>query len=169
MQWGSGPFQIVATQFFTAQALSLWWCEGASWAECSDGGSGAVRSRVIDDSVGAMFNVQLTDLNGDGRDELLATNNVADGSGKVLAYEVPDEWQTGAFAAHVLQDGYKPKGSTLLPGKGAPGVARALPAHSNGKPLILVSGDDAGVVYLLSAASALIVVDTAHACVHDLS
>ena len=33
-------------------------------------------------------------------------------------------------------------------------MARALPAHSNGKPLILVSGDDAGVGYLLSAASA---------------
>jgi hypothetical protein len=154
VQWGSGPFQIVSTQFFTAQALSLWWCEGASWAACSDGGSGAVKSRVIDGSVGAFFNVQLADLNGDGKAELLATNNVADGKGKVLAYEVPDDWKAGDFASHVLQDGYKPKGSTLLPGKGAPGVARTLPTLVNKKPLILVSGDDAGTVYLLSAASA---------------
>lgn len=34
-----------------------------------------VRTRVIDDTIGANFDVQMVDLNGDGRDEILLTNH----------------------------------------------------------------------------------------------
>lgn len=150
--------QIVAAQFFAAQQLSVWWCDAhgntsnSTWSGCENGIG--VQSAIIDDTEHApYFNVQWVDLNSDGRKEILATTNEANGKGSVLAYEAPADYRTGAWIKHRLADGYKPK-QAYLPGRGSPGTARAFFAHkSDDRPSILVSADDGGWFDLLSPTS----------------
>jgi hypothetical protein len=46
---------------------------------------------VIDKTIGSVFDVTLTDLNIDGKPDLLVTNNGA--SGSLFAYEVPSDFR----------------------------------------------------------------------------
>jgi len=146
--------EVVASQFFAKQQLSVWWCDAPSgkWSDCNNGTN--VRSAVIDDGEGApFFNVQWVDLNHDGKKDLLATTNTANGKGAVFAYEQPKDFKAeGAkWVVHRLADGYKPT-KAFLPGRGAPGYAQAFFVNKKTDviPSILVSGDDAGVVDLLT-------------------
>lgn len=50
-----------------------------------------LQSRVIDDKVGRVFEVDIADLNNDGRPDLLVTTNGANGT--LLAYEIPDDFR----------------------------------------------------------------------------
>ena len=140
--------QIVAAQYFAKQELSIWWCDADLWSKCENGTG--VHAITIDDSEKApYFNVQWVDLNSDGKKELLATTNEANGKGSVLIYEVPEDFRTGQWTKHRIATGYKPK-QAFLPGRGAPGLARAFfPSSSDKIPAILVSADDAGYVDLL--------------------
>ena len=46
---------------------------------------------MIDESIEAVFEVQLEDVNNDGRLDLLVTNNGNNGS--VFVYEIPDDFR----------------------------------------------------------------------------
>ena len=48
-------------------------------------------SRVIDDGV-RFFDIKITDLNNDRREDLLVTINAAT-NGSVMAYEIPDDFR----------------------------------------------------------------------------
>ena len=116
---------------------------------------------VVDDQ-GLPFSVYITDLNRDGKKDILATNHQAVESfsatpGRVLAIEQPadsklfeSKWQT-----HVLLDGIRPYPNVpgrRPPGRLAPGTAEAFYPSAfarNRKPWILVSGDEAGKVWVL--------------------
>jgi len=55
-------------------------------------------------------------LPGDGAKDLLVTSQGTSGSGRVLAYEAPAGWATGApWTKRVLADGYKPLKVTSAP------------------------------------------------------
>merc|ERR1711879_917832 len=96
---------------------------------------------TIDDSEGKMFGVVWVDLNGDGVEDVLATSQGTQGSGKVLAYEAPSNWQNGsAWKKHVLADGYKPL-KPLMPGTGSPGAAIPFSVEGFSAKFIAVSGD----------------------------
>jgi len=138
--------QILSAGFFAEKDLAVYWCDGGEWPSCP-----RRMKWVIDDTLGPFFDVQKVDLNRDGRDDLLATNNRADGRGAVLAFERPRDGLRGTWPRHILASGYTPQSSLPVPGKGAPGVSVAFaPGLKKGqKPWILVSGDDAGVVQLL--------------------
>lgn len=145
--------EVVASQFFAEQQLSVWWCDSPSgkWSDCENGTS--VRSAAIDAAEGApFFNVEWVDLNDDGKKDLLATTNTANGKGAVFAYEQPVDFKAkgATWTVHRLADGYKPT-KAFLPGRGAPGLAQAFFVNKNTDrvPSILVSGDDAGVIDLL--------------------
>jgi hypothetical protein len=148
---GGGPPQLVAAQYFTAQQLSLWWCAAKSWSLCAGGAN--MTTLVIDDTEQSpYFGVQWVDLDGDGTRELLATTNEANGKGSVLAYFQPLDWRApGAKWQKVrLSTGYVPK-LRWLPGRGAPGGAIAFQINAtDARPAILVSGDDSGVVDILT-------------------
>lgn len=147
---GDGTVEVIAAQFFTAQQLSIWYCDAAHWSDCANNQT-LVRSAVIDNDGVPFFNVQFNmDLNGDGKIDLLATTNTANGNGSVLAYEVPEDWKKGQWPKHRLATGYKPT-KAILPGRGSPGTATAfhINASSGGKPSIVVSADDGGYVDLL--------------------
>eukprot|EP01043_Picozoa_sp_COSAG02_P030942 COSAG02_NODE_1999_length_10148_cov_15.105483_4_plen_439_part_00 len=165
---GDNKTQVVASQFFAAQDLSIWWCDAPHWSSCGssvDGGVGAsvAQSVVIDrdpDKAG-FFAVSWVDINGDGTKDLLATTNEANGKGGVYAYEQPlGDWRTEKWTKHTLATGYKPT-LPFLPGRGSPGAALAfVPAEhrqqqGEPRPSILVSADDGGFVDLLTPSAPL--------------
>lgn len=106
------------------------------------------------------FTVERVDLNGDGKPDLLVTNNENDGTGSLFAYEQPQNLAEN-WNKHVLGTGYTPM-PTLIPmpgnhSRGSPGGAHAFQvfARERGlrKPCILLSGDDGGFVAVLTAKS----------------
>ena len=121
---GDGDIEIIASQYFSAQQLSLWWCNGrgnvksTSWINCVNGSN--VESVVIDDDEGApFFDVELADLNNDGKKEIL-TSTITTGKAP-LHHEQPqgDVKTEGAkWIKHKLAEGYIPT-KKYLPGRGA--------------------------------------------------
>jgi len=146
-----GKVEIIAAQYFTAQ-LTLYWCPLALWSNCN---SNTTNVLIIDNTIGALFGVYIADLNNDGKQDLLVTNNANDGTGSVYAYEIPIDpktSKTNSWTRHQLVTGLSPP-IKHIPGQGAPGNAVAFHKNisaTNQKPLIVVSGDDAGSVILLT-------------------
>lgn len=112
------------------------------------------RARDIDSDSLSFAYIELTmDLNGDQRPDLLVTFN-DEFNGSLIAYELPPAGQlfNGTFRKHVLASGFKP--ATSGKGRGAPGQGIPLqfyPLTTRKKPIIILSGDDDGSVYLLEA------------------
>ena len=140
-------------------ARSIWWCEGGAWSGCA-GNSTAVRSVVIDtdEDKAPFFSVAWVDVNGDGKKDLLASTNEANGRGGVYAYEQPQgagNWRTERWTKRTLATGYKPT-KAFLPGRGSPGTAEVFHIHTGSlggaaapRPAVVVSADDGGFVDLL--------------------
>ena len=76
-----------------------------------------LQHRVIDNTIGAVFEIEVTDVNNDGRDDLLVSTN--GNNGTVLVYEIPDDFRTGTYKKHVIAVGFTPR--LHITGKGAPG------------------------------------------------
>lgn len=159
---GDGKMEIIATEFFLHQQLAIYSCPETSWAKCADKSN--VVETVIDANDGPFFQCSWVDLNGDGKIDILATaqQQTVDKKvipGKVLAFEQPSAWTAGNtnWTRHVLADGYLPQPKQPT-GSGAPGIPVAFHMTAKGmrnleKPLIVLSGDDGGVVDLLTPAS----------------
>lgn len=115
--------------------------------------------RIIDDTIGRVFSVDVVDLDGDGEDELLVTNHVSDESlSGVYAYEIPPtkadgtrDLEAGNFTKHIIATGFKTKFS-LLPGGASPGFSYAFHPEvgASGPRHILVEGDGSHEVVHLS-------------------
>ncbi|VDI79775.1 Hypothetical predicted protein [Mytilus galloprovincialis] len=146
---------LIAAQFFTS-SLKIYWIENkiANWTDTSK-----IKSRLIDNSIGNVFDVTVANLNNDGKPDLLVTNNGEIGS--LYAYEVPSDfsynifisrftltclrpygflsfhihvaysflYRSGEFKRHSIATGFKPGKSGT--GKGAPGAA--MPVYPNTK------------------------------------
>ncbi|KAH3882509.1 uncharacterized protein LOC127831467 [Dreissena polymorpha] len=139
---------IFTAQFFT-ESISVYWSTNKNGLFTN---ATELQSRVIDNSIGRVFDVELADLNNDGRVDLLVTTNGNNGS--LLAYEIPDDFRTGRFIKHVIAVGFTPRKPGT--GKGAPGSAIAVHAQTNdtnSKPIILLSGDDDGRAYAFEASN----------------
>jgi hypothetical protein len=156
---GDGKMEIIATEFFLYQQLAIYSCPETSWAKCADKSN--VVATVVDANDGPYFQCSWVDLNSDGKMDILATaqQQTVDGKvipGKVLAFEQPASWTPGdtKWTRHVLADGYLPQPKQPS-GSGAPGIPVAfhMTTNSSEKPLIVLSGDDGGVVDLLTPAS----------------
>ena len=134
-----GAMEIIATEFFGAK-LSILWREGDAW-----------QRRVIDDHIGAAFDLSLVDLNNDGRLDLLVTNHMSDARASIFGYDIPTDYKAGEFKRHALLSGIltKIKG----PNQASPGTAIAWPTQAGKKPNIVAAGDGSGQVHLLKPAS----------------
>ena len=143
--------EIIATEFFVHQRLAIYKCTRKLWSQCENGQG--VEVEVVNDNDGPFFHAQYFDIDGDGKSEILASNNRRDKSGSVFAFEAQEKNGNRTWVKHVLADGYTPT-RRWLPGRGAPGKVTAFfPVLQKQpelvKPHILVSGDDAGVIDLL--------------------
>jgi hypothetical protein len=103
---------------------------------------------TIASDLGEMFGIQLTDVNGDGKQDLLVTNHLGDGNGGVYAFEIPAK-SSDKWIRHDLSLGFP----VVKPGIGiaSPGSAQSfLPYSSDKKPSIVVAGDASFKAYLLT-------------------
>ncbi|KAK3103545.1 hypothetical protein FSP39_020030 [Pinctada imbricata] len=146
----NGTFDAVVTTEFFTKKLSIHWTTDSQnrWTDSSK-----IHSRTIDATPGAMFDVEICDVNNDGKLDLLTTSNGNNGS--VIIYEIPTDFRTQAFRRHVVATGFSPREKGT--GKGAPGSSFCIHSttgdHKNDRPLILVSGDDDGRAYIMEPTS----------------
>ncbi|XP_049800731.1 uncharacterized protein LOC126235870 [Schistocerca nitens] len=111
---------------------------------------------VVDDTIGQPFDVYYWDINLDGVKEIVVT--AYNGSyGNVYAYTVPEDFRTGTFERHTLADGFEANfilgGQSMTPGAAHLFYISDEHEQSGEKPYILLSGDDDGNHYILTAVS----------------
>jgi hypothetical protein len=161
--------EFVCTSFFSvgvsqpnAGKVTLFGAPDGGWSAVN--ATNPVRTKTIVDDQGKPFGLEIVDLNGDKRPDLLLTNHQPYGAttdGRVFAVEQPqsgdifnDDWTT-----HILKRGIEPE---QTPGqiRLGPGFAKAIyPFRGKGKrkkgvkPWILVGGDQSSKVWLLSPTS----------------
>ncbi|XP_050739301.1 uncharacterized protein LOC127009866 [Eriocheir sinensis] len=147
---------IVMGEFFN-QKMTIYWTESedGSWTDTS-----LVKSRLISEDCGQVFDVLVDDFNRDGVLEFLATEfNKDTGIGQVTMYFFPDDFRTDPFTSFKIADNFIPNpaigSENMSPGSPkayypnaefAAGVAEDGLPH---KPYILLSGDDDGRIYVL--------------------
>ena len=173
---GDGTPEIVATHFFsgddedsdpsTPPTKGKIVMYGApfqgSWGDVNAGNP--PRVKLIDDSQGFPFSIEIVDLNGDGKMEILATNHQPNClpfpgiQGRVYALEQPasgkvfdDDW-----TVHVLLDGILPqptpagaRGMRLAPGHAIPFFPNKQQDGDKNRPWLLLSGDESGKVWVM--------------------
>ena len=145
---GDGLEEIVAPCFF-AQKLSIYYNFG-NFSNPNDW-----KERLIDNKVGGLFDVEVVDLNKDGRVDILATNHQGKiNESAVMAYEVPNDFVNGAYTRHIIAMGF----DTTQPGdnQASPGGAVTfypVTSNVNEKPYILVSGDGTQRAHLIKPLS----------------
>ncbi|RYV01287.1 hypothetical protein SOPP22_12845 [Shewanella sp. OPT22] len=131
--------EIYAAEYFN-KALSVTFYRNGKW-----------NRRVIDNSIDHAFNLEIADLNNSGQPSLLVTNHTKDEKNAgVYAYQLSNDIESGQFTKHVLATGFKTiKGGF---GQAAPGKATPffLSKNRKQKPSILVDGDGAETVTLLT-------------------
>ncbi|MEB3237391.1 MAG: VCBS repeat-containing protein [Candidatus Sericytochromatia bacterium] len=140
---GDGQPEILATEFFSRK-LTLLWQVGGAW-----------QRRVLDDTLGSAFDLDLVDLDGDGKRDLLVTNHEADAKAAVFAYTVPADFRTASWPRHVLLSGIKTRNGGM--NQASPGQAVAFqpePARPASRPWIVVGGDGSQRAHLLEPVDA---------------
>jgi hypothetical protein len=137
---GDGREEIVASEFFSRK-LSVHWQSGDRWS-----------SRVLDagSALGSAFDIQVVDLDRDGRLDLLVSNHEGGKSGAVFAYELASDFKTSTVspARHLILGNIEARKGAM--NAASPGQAWAF-GHDTvtGKPLVLVSGDASQRAHLL--------------------
>ncbi|XP_002127502.2 uncharacterized protein LOC100183211 [Ciona intestinalis] len=144
---GEETTAVISSGFYS-HLLTVVWSNTNDWTDVS-----SIQTLVID-NYGWYFDVEMVDINMDGKLDILTSTWSQTGlPGAVIAYEMPDgDWTTEPWTRHILQGGYK---SFIIAGSGSPGTANAFwpSTASTGKPFIMVSGDDDGNAYVLTADS----------------
>lgn len=137
-----GQVEILSTEFFQ-EKLSLFYLENGIWTY-----------KIIDENLGAGFDLSLSDLNNDSKLDILATNHQADASASIFAYELPQNPLQDQWKRRVLLTGIETRNKGQ--GQGSPGSAFAFFPNTkskNQKPLILASGDGSQRVHFLRPVS----------------
>lgn len=131
-----GEIVVFAAQFFDEKL-------GVYRVSLKDGS--LVESRIIDSTTLHAYSVQLVDLNGDGKKELLMNNHEKDSKvNGIWAYTVPEDVMKGTFDKYSITTGFKNAFSLTVPNM-APGFPYPVWPNSamKGKERahILIAGD----------------------------
>lgn len=173
---GDGVPEIIATHFFTGDTanpptkgkIAIYGAPvGGDWTDVNPSAFAFARQADISVDQGFPFDIEIVDLNLDGKVDLLATNHQSDAcspfptvAGRVYALEQPASGDVfnDAWTTHILMDDIRPQPSlppVNPPGRLAPGRAQAFHAigaqEGERKPNIVVGGDEAGKVWVLEA------------------
>ena len=177
---GDGVPEVVASHFFNRNgAIRIYGAPaGQNWNAVDAVNGPYVRQANIAGNpglatdLGLPFGIQIVDLNLDGKMDLLTTNHQRDNCfdvtqsvvpGRVVAYEQPASGNVfgGGWIRHALKDEIRPNPTfpvpTMAPGRLAPGLAKAFTTvrglQGKTKPWIVVGGDEASKVWLLTPKS----------------
>jgi len=176
---GDGVPEIVATHFFSGSStqpatngkIVIYGAPvGGTWADVNAMQFLLPRMNVISADQGFPFDVQIVDLNRDGKVDILASNHQPDNCtpmttsavpGRVYALEQPADGNlfSSPWTLHILLDDIRPNPTLApvrAPGRLAPGRAQAFypvrALEGLTKPWIVVGGDEASKVWVLRAA-----------------
>ncbi|XP_059470149.1 uncharacterized protein LOC132193464 [Neocloeon triangulifer] len=144
---------LVASEFFT-EKLSIYYAADGSDSFLSD--PSTLIQRVIDNvNIGQTFDLDVGDLNNDGRRELIVCGYNYSFGGNVFVFPIPDDFRTDEWQRITIASGFMPAPGPNLMSPGAPqpfyrGVDHQL---SGDKPYLFVSGDDDGRHYILEPVS----------------
>lgn len=146
---GDGIPEVVAPSYFTEQLNLFHSSSPTGFADPRD-----VVTVLLDGGVGAAFDVQVVDVDGDGARDLLVSNHQGDGTGGVYAYEIPrgDITDASAYTRHTLAEGFPvtQKGQDQAsPGSPVAFFPTAALEAAGGAPYIAIAGDAAQVAYVL--------------------
>ena len=138
---GDGIVEILSAEFFHKRFSITTKIDGV-W-----------KRRILDDKLGSPFDLEIVDLNNDGKVDVLITNHEGDQSAGVFGYEIPhnlaDPW-----IRHTLFSGFVTRQKGMR--QASPGEAMAVHPeinNTNMKPLILVSGDGSQNAHILTPVS----------------
>jgi hypothetical protein len=158
---GDGRVEVLTAQYFSRRLCLHWFEDAPSGGKTqrqpralSSGKELRMATRLIDGRIGAAFDLELADLNGDGKSELLATNHESDEQASVFAYELPVDPRRDAWPRHTLLTGIKTRQRGI--NSASPGAAtafRPIAGADSRKPWVLVSGDGSQRAHLLRPAS----------------
>ncbi|MEM9488068.1 MAG: hypothetical protein AAGC55_02925 [Myxococcota bacterium] len=177
---GDGIPELVTTHFFTGfpaapgepppqhGKITLYGAPvGGTWADVDASAFALPRIKDLSSDQGYPFDIQVVDLNRDGRVDILATNHQPDNCSPMTASEVPgrvyalEQPESGAifeddWTTRILLDDIRPNPSLApvqAPGRLAPGRAQTFYpvryAEDFAKPWIIVGGDEASKVWIL--------------------
>ncbi|XP_063963126.1 uncharacterized protein LOC129271964 [Lytechinus pictus] len=144
-----GTFEAIISPGYFLQTLFVHWIEGPAtdWSKPD-----RIYSRIIDAVVGeSYFDAYVTDANRDGRTDVLVTAS-SEVNGKLLAFEIPDDFRTEEWTRHLIADGFVPILSQE--GQGSPGIVLPIyekTTETDKKPLLLLTGDDDGKIYIFES------------------
>ncbi|KAG5653433.1 hypothetical protein H0H81_000435 [Sphagnurus paluster] len=147
----SGIPEIIAASYFTKQ-FNLFY----SNAKTGFQNKADIKKVLLDGTIGAAFDVQFVDVNGDGKKDLLVTNHQGGSdkpSGSVYAYEIPAPASMAdptAYQRHLLATGFPvTQGGLNQASPGSPVAFYPNAANKSGAPHIAVAGDAAQIAYVL--------------------
>lgn len=167
--------ELIATSFFiNGGFIRIYGAPvGQPWSSVDQVNGPFVRQGLIAAGAqGQVFDIELVDLNLDGKIDVLSTNHQGDNCfsvtqsaipGRVNAYEQPASGNVfgGGWVRRTLKDDIRPNPTfpapTAGPGRLAPGKAHAFTTvrglQGKTKPWIVVGGDEASKVWLLTPKS----------------
>ncbi len=98
-------------------------------------GNGVWRSKVLDSKIGSAFDLEVVELNGDGRPDLLATTHEGGSTASIFADEIPTDFKTASWTRHTLLTGIKTeKGGFHQASPGTAFAVQPAPAQPLKKP-----------------------------------
>ncbi|MCK6370872.1 MAG: hypothetical protein L6Q83_05995 [Gammaproteobacteria bacterium] len=170
-----GVPELIASSFFILNGfVKIYGAPvGQTWSVVDPVNGPFVRQgNIVGAGQGRPFNVEVVDINIDGKVDLLTTNHQPDNCfeptlepipGRVNVFEQPASGNVfgGGWIRHTIKDNIRPNATfpppTAYPGRLAPGKAKAFAPvrglQGKVKPWIVVGGDEASKVWLLTPKS----------------
>ena len=146
---GTERILIIVAAVYRSELVAVWVDDPDNdWTRVNK-----IRTKVIDSGAN-FYSIDVVDLNGDGRADILTSiAGVRGQSGGIVAYEIPTKIENpkAKWRKHILSTDFSSMSSfnRMTPGVSIPFI----PTFNSKKPCILVSGQDDGQVYVLKPTS----------------
>ena len=157
-----GDQDILLTQFFGVPALreSLIWLEQTARPAADNGYQGVWARHVIDNTIGLGYHMELADINGDGRTDLVVGNHnhqdntaLVDADGRRIPiglywFTIPGNPREGkAWTKHVISENFRVTLAGSPTSQGVPGIFGVGDIDGDGRLDLAVPGDGNDKLY----------------------